>query len=73
MVPRVGELIERPFARLGSTRYATEGGGFVLGLSLGPVFVPCAGPVLTAISVAADHHRVGGSRLARHALLRRWA
>ena len=61
MIPRIGELIERPFARLGSTRYATEGGGFLLGLSLGPVFVPCAGPVLTAITVAADHHRVGGS------------
>ena len=61
MIPRVGELLERPFARLGSTRYATEGGGFLLGLSLGPVFVPCAGPVLTAITVAADHHRVGGS------------
>jgi cytochrome c biogenesis protein CcdA/thiol-disulfide isomerase/thioredoxin len=61
MIPRVGELIERPFARLGSTRYATEGGGFLLGLSLGPVFVPCAGPVLTAITVAADHHRVGGT------------
>ena len=61
MIPRVGEFLERPFARLGSTRYATEGGGFLLGLSLGPVFVPCAGPVLTAITVAADHHRVGGS------------
>ncbi len=63
MIPRVGELLERPFARLGSTRYASEGGGFLLGLSLGPVFVPCAGPVLTAITVAADHHRVGGSAL----------
>jgi cytochrome c biogenesis protein CcdA/thiol-disulfide isomerase/thioredoxin len=61
MIPRVGEILERPFTRLGSTRYATEGGGFLLGLSLGPVFVPCAGPVLTAITVAADHHRVGGS------------
>jgi cytochrome c biogenesis protein CcdA/thiol-disulfide isomerase/thioredoxin len=63
LVPRIGEALERPFARLGSTRYATEGGGFVLGLSLGPVFVPCAGPVLTAISVAAAHHRVGGMAL----------
>ncbi len=59
MVPAVGELIERPFARLSSSRYANQGGGFVLGLSLGLVFVPCAGPVLTAISVAAAHHRVG--------------
>src|SRR3974390_3303708 len=63
LIPKVGEALERPFARLGSTRYATEGGGFVLGLSLGPVFVPCAGPVLTAITVAAAHHRVGGSAL----------
>jgi cytochrome c biogenesis protein CcdA/thiol-disulfide isomerase/thioredoxin len=59
LVPAVGELVERPFARLGRSRYANEGGGFVLGLSLGLVFVPCAGPVLTAISVAAAHHRVG--------------
>jgi cytochrome c biogenesis protein CcdA/thiol-disulfide isomerase/thioredoxin len=63
LVPRLGELLERPFARLGSSRYATHGGGFVLGLSLGLVFVPCAGPVLTAISVAAAHHRVGLSSL----------
>ena len=63
LVPRVGEVIERPFARLGSSRYATEGGGFVLGMSLGLVFVPCAGPVLTAISVAAAHHHVGATSL----------
>ena len=63
LIPRVGEVIERPFARLGSSRYASEGGGFVLGLSLGLVFVPCAGPVLTAISVAAAHHRVGATSL----------
>jgi cytochrome c biogenesis protein CcdA len=63
MIPRLGELLERPFARLGSTRYASEGGGFVLGLSLGPVFIPCAGPVLTAITVAGTHSRVGVSAL----------
>jgi thiol-disulfide isomerase/thioredoxin len=63
MVPVLGDAIERPFARLGASRYANEGGGFVLGLSLGLVFVPCAGPVLTAISVAAAHHRVGATSL----------
>ena len=63
LVPKLGEVIERPFARLGASRYATEGGGFVLGLSLGLVFVPCAGPVLTAISVAAAHHQVGATSL----------
>ena len=58
MVTVVGEWIERPFARLGSTRYANSGGGFVLGLSLGLVFVPCAGPILAAISAAESHHRI---------------
>jgi cytochrome c biogenesis protein CcdA/thiol-disulfide isomerase/thioredoxin len=58
MVTVVGEWIERPFARLGSSRYATSGGGFVLGLSLGLVFVPCAGPILAAISAAESHHRI---------------
>lgn len=63
LIPSLGELIERPFARLGASRYANEGGGFVLGLSLGLVFVPCAGPVLTAISVAAAHHHAGATSL----------
>jgi cytochrome c biogenesis protein CcdA/thiol-disulfide isomerase/thioredoxin len=61
MVTVVGEWIERPFMRLGASRYADSGGGFVLGLSLGLVFVPCAGPVLAAISVAAANHRVTAS------------
>src|ERR1700733_12248404 len=63
MIPKVGELLERPFNRLGSTRYADSGGGFVLGLSLGLVFVPCAGPILAAISTAAANHRINASSL----------
>jgi cytochrome c biogenesis protein CcdA/thiol-disulfide isomerase/thioredoxin len=63
LVPAVGDWTERPFRRLGASRYARSGGGFVLGLSLGLVFVPCAGPVLAAISVAAANHRVNGSLL----------
>ena len=57
MVPALGHLIERPFQRL--TRSAPTGAksGFVLGLGLGLVFVPCAGPVLAAVSVlGARHH-----------------
>jgi len=61
MISVLGEWIERPFMRLGASRYADSGGGFVLGLSLGLVFVPCAGPVLAAISVAAANHRVTAS------------
>jgi len=63
LVPAIGQWTERPFRRLGASRYARSGGGFVLGLSLGLVFVPCAGPVLAAISVAAANHRVDASLL----------
>jgi cytochrome c biogenesis protein CcdA/thiol-disulfide isomerase/thioredoxin len=63
LFPFIGELIEKPFARLGGTRYAKRGGGFVLGLSLGLVFVPCAGPVLSAIVAAAANHRINPSSL----------
>jgi cytochrome c biogenesis protein CcdA/thiol-disulfide isomerase/thioredoxin len=57
MVPLVGEWLERPFSRLARGRQHSEAGGFVLGLSLGLVFVPCAGPVLTAIVVVSANHR----------------
>ena len=57
LFPQIERLLEKPFARL--TRAAPTGtrSGFVLGLGLGLVFVPCAGPVLAAISVlGARHH-----------------
>lgn len=51
LIPQIGELIERPFARVPMRRLNRNGGGFTLGLGLGLVFVPCAGPVLAAITV----------------------
>jgi cytochrome c biogenesis protein CcdA/thiol-disulfide isomerase/thioredoxin len=51
LVPAIAEILERPFLRLHAARAATSRGGLVLGLGLGAVFVPCAGPVLAAISV----------------------
>ena len=63
IVPAVGDLLERPFARMARGRQHTEGGGFVLGVSLGLVFVPCAGPVLTAIAVVSANHRYGFSSI----------
>jgi cytochrome c biogenesis protein CcdA/thiol-disulfide isomerase/thioredoxin len=63
LIPILGQWIEKPFSRLGGSRYAKRGGGFVLGLSLGLVFVPCAGPVLGAISAAAANHRINASSL----------
>ncbi len=59
VVPTVGDALERPFARLASGHRPSEGGGFVLGLGLGLVFVPCAGPVLAAITVVSANHRYG--------------
>src|SRR5919202_1765304 len=53
LVPRLGELLERPFLRLTRRRPGATGGGFVLGASLGLVFVPCAGPILAYITVRA--------------------
>ncbi len=57
IVPQFARWLERPFARL--TRFRAGGGGFLLGASLGLVFVPCAGPVLAAISVVAANNNVG--------------
>ena len=59
LVPPVGGLLERPFARLGNRRPSGRAGGFVLGLALGLVYVPCAGPILAAITVVGATHRVG--------------
>src|SRR5919202_605871 len=53
LVPRLGELLERPFLPLTRRRPAGSGGGFVLGLSLGLVFVPCAGPIFSYVVVRA--------------------
>ncbi|MGD0852689.1 MAG: cytochrome c biogenesis protein DipZ [Acidimicrobiales bacterium] len=51
VVPVIGEWLERPFARLVGRQPSSSSGGFVIGLALGLVFVPCAGPVLAAITV----------------------
>ena len=59
LVPRVGMLVEAPLARLGRRPGGDLGGGFLLGASLGLVFVPCAGPVLATVSVLAAEGRVG--------------
>ena len=58
LVPRLAALLERPFAALTRRRFGDSGGGFVLGISLGLVFVPCAGPVLAYITVAAASREV---------------
>ncbi len=53
LFPQVGALIERPLARLSRRPGGDLGGGFVLGLALGLVFVPCGGPILAYVSTNA--------------------
>jgi cytochrome c biogenesis protein CcdA/thiol-disulfide isomerase/thioredoxin len=60
IVPRVEQVLERPFARIPRRANGTDRGSFVLGLALGAVYVPCAGPVLAAITVAGATGRIGG-------------
>src|SRR5687768_12717278 len=57
--PRVGELLARPLQALSRRPPGEHGGGFLLGAGLGLVFVPCAGPVLAAVTVIAARREVG--------------
>ncbi len=59
LIPKLGDLLERPFARLQRRAVRPGSQGLGLGLALGLVFVPCAGPVLAAIAVVGATHRVG--------------
>jgi cytochrome c biogenesis protein CcdA/thiol-disulfide isomerase/thioredoxin len=56
--PALGHLIERPFYRLPKISN-NESGPFVLGLGLGTLYVPCAGPILAAITVAGATGHIG--------------
>jgi cytochrome c biogenesis protein CcdA/thiol-disulfide isomerase/thioredoxin len=49
LVPRLGQLLERPLARFSRRPGGDLGGGFMLGLALGLVFVPCGGLILASI------------------------
>ena len=57
--PRLEAILEKPFSKIPQRAPNQEGGAFVLGLGLGLLYVPCAGPVLAAITVAGATGRVG--------------
>ena len=59
LFPRLEEIVQRPLLRLTRRPGGELGGGLLLGASLGLVFVPCAGPVLAAVTVLSATHRVG--------------
>lgn len=63
IVPAFQHLLEKPFSWIPQRAVGTERGGFALGLALGAVYVPCAGPVLAAITVAGATGQLGPSTL----------
>ncbi|WP_375425281.1 cytochrome c biogenesis protein DipZ [uncultured Friedmanniella sp.] len=58
IVPALGHLIEKPFYKLPQVANQ-DSSAFVFGLGLGTLYVPCAGPILAAITVAGASGRIG--------------
>src|SRR5262249_10565114 len=63
LVPRFALMLERALAGFSRLRPANAGGGLFLGVTLGLVFVPCAGPFLAAITAAAASENFGVSTI----------
>jgi cytochrome c biogenesis protein CcdA/thiol-disulfide isomerase/thioredoxin len=59
ILPRVGMFLERPLYVLTRRRFGGDKNGFLLGAGLGLVFVPCAGPVLAAVTAISASGHVG--------------
>jgi cytochrome c biogenesis protein CcdA/thiol-disulfide isomerase/thioredoxin len=57
--PRFEEILEKPFSRIPQLQMSQGKSGFGLGLALGVLYVPCAGPVLAAIVVAGATGSIG--------------
>ena len=62
--PQFEALLEKPFSRLPQKQFGSGNGGFGLGLALGVLYVPCAGPVLAAIVVAGATGTIGADIIA---------
>ncbi|MDD2859076.1 MAG: cytochrome c biogenesis protein DipZ [Candidatus Nanopelagicales bacterium] len=58
LLPAVGHLLERPFARFSRVGPRRSGSAFLFGATFGLAFVPCAGPVLATITVLAATNQV---------------
>jgi cytochrome c biogenesis protein CcdA/thiol-disulfide isomerase/thioredoxin len=57
--PQFEYILEKPFSWIPQQQVSADRGGFILGLALGAVYVPCAGPVLAAIAVAGSTGEIG--------------
>jgi cytochrome c biogenesis protein CcdA/thiol-disulfide isomerase/thioredoxin len=58
LIPAVGHLLERPFARFSRVGPRRSSSAFLFGATFGLAFVPCAGPVLATITVLAATNQV---------------
>ena len=63
IVPRFQHILEKPFCLIPQSAVGAERGGFVLGFTLGAVYIPCAGPVLAAITVAGSTGEIGAGTI----------
>lgn len=59
LFPQIEHLLDRPFTLIRQRQVGVDRNGFLLGLALGAAYVPCAGPVLAAITVAGATSQVG--------------
>lgn len=63
IIPPLGDAIAKPFLAIPRPTFlqnkAKNKGGFAVGLALGAVYAPCAGPVLAAVTVAGATGSVG--------------
>ena len=57
--PRFEAILEKPFSKLPQKQFGSGSSGFGLGLALGVLYVPCAGPVLAAIVIAGATGTIG--------------
>src|ERR1700756_68626 len=57
--PQFEALLEKPFSKLPQKQFGSGRSGFGVGLALGVLYVPCAGPVLAAIVVAGATGTIG--------------
>jgi cytochrome c biogenesis protein CcdA/thiol-disulfide isomerase/thioredoxin len=63
IVPRFEAILEKPFAWIPQRQATGDHGGFLLGIALGAVFVPCAGPVLAVVAVAGAKGSISANTL----------
>ncbi len=64
LIPRLALWVEQSLSLFSRLRPANAGGGFFLGVTLGLVFVPCAGPFLAAVTTAAAREDFGARTIA---------